>query len=407
MYFSRTNKIIILFLFLLVNIFTAKAEDFPNSAYVEQRSYHLYMEKEWDELISFTKEALKQDYDYYYLRLRVGIAYFEKQNYLVAEKHFKKALAFNSSSAIAEEYVYYCYLHTGRYEEARWLSKKSTELSRKLNTDSLPKMGFVIIEGGIKASDSSNIFKNATYFHLGLSHYIKKRFSLFNAATYFSQVEGAGKTSQFQYYLKSNIPLKRNWSISPGVHWINKKFYAVNVPKGQGRPLRSLRLKAKSSNYFVGSLSISKTIKKWNLSIENSVSNINDETQIQHGATLSYFVFGNSKLVLGCTGIAHTTDSYSTTYMAVSPFIVVRAGKRITLSANYLNNAGTNVAEANGYILNNSADLTTSRWTVIAGVNLGKHVDLYGLYQYEYKQQFAHLFNYHYNGGALGIKIIP
>jgi hypothetical protein len=163
------------------------------------------------------------------------------------------------------------------------------------------------------------------------------------------------------------------------------------------------------ANYFVGSLSISKTIKKWQISIVNSISNINNETQIQHGAILSYYVFGNSKIILGCTGIAHTTDSYSTTYMAVSPFLIARAGKRITLSANYLNNAGTNVAEANGYILNNSTDLTTSRWTVIADINLGKHVDLYGLYQYEYKQQYLNKpsFNYHYTGGALGIKIIP
>ena len=403
MYFSRTITIIFI---LFVNIVTVKAQEFTNSAVVEQTSYQLYMDKNWDELISFTNRALKEDYDYYYLRIRVGIAYFEKQNYLLAEKHFKKALNFNSSDALANEYIYYCYIYTGRYEEARMLAGK-TKINY-VDTDSLPKLGFVIIEGGMKTCDSSNIFKNAYYLHTGLSHYLTNRVSLFHAVTYFTQEERTGKTSQFQYYLKSTIPLKRNWSVSPGVHWINKKFTTVPV-QIQGIPPWAPRRKGKitRSNYFVGSLSISKTIKKWQISIENSVSNIDDETQIQHGATISFSIFGNSKWVLGCTGIAHTADQYITTYMAISPFMVVRPEKHLTISANYLNNYGRNITEANGYIINNSNDITTSRWSVIASVNLGKHIDLYALYQYEYKQQFSHMFNYHYNGGAIGIKIIP
>ena len=41
---------------------------------VDTNTYNLYLEKDWDELIREGKRALRQDIDYYYLRMRIGIA---------------------------------------------------------------------------------------------------------------------------------------------------------------------------------------------------------------------------------------------------------------------------------------------------------------------------------------------
>ena len=99
------------------------AQDTLNSAIVEQKSYQLYLDKNWNELIKFGNRAINSGFDYYYLQIRIGIAYFEKKNYSLAENHFKKVLQFNSDDELAQEYLYYCFIYNGRNEEARMLSR--------------------------------------------------------------------------------------------------------------------------------------------------------------------------------------------------------------------------------------------------------------------------------------------
>ena len=91
MYLNRTSKLILLF-FVLISGKTI-SQDTLNSAIVEQKSYQLYLDKNWSELVKFGNEVVNQGYDYYYLQIRIGIAYFEKKNYSLAENHFKKVFS--------------------------------------------------------------------------------------------------------------------------------------------------------------------------------------------------------------------------------------------------------------------------------------------------------------------------
>ena len=49
-----------------------------------------YQDKNWKELIRTSKEAIHDGTDYYYLRMRRGIAFYEMHNYLKAYNEFKK-----------------------------------------------------------------------------------------------------------------------------------------------------------------------------------------------------------------------------------------------------------------------------------------------------------------------------
>ena len=80
---------------------------------------------------------------------------------------------------------------------------------------------------------------------------------------------------------------------------------------------------------------------------------------------------------------------------------------QFSLKLSYLNNTKSNVIEENGYLVNNSADLTKSRYSILANFNISKKVALYGLYQLEYKQERVQLFNYQYNVFIVGLKITP
>jgi tetratricopeptide (TPR) repeat protein len=430
------------FVVILV-VFAAKgiSQDSLTTMNVEQKSYQLYLDKNWSELIKFGNKAVHEGYDYFYLQLRIGIAYYEKKNYNLAEGHFRKALSFNSDDELTQEYLYYCYLYVGRYEEARLLSKKFSEaLSEKVGTNQLSKIGFVMIEGGTKITDSVNYYNKAnpskpnyfsppTYLQFGLNHYIKNRISLFHALTYFNQQTFVNKVKQYQYYLKATIPLRNNFSISPSFQYIGLNIsseytkttidtlWPPGVPPHSlpppGAPPFKTNTKTissntdKQSNYYVGSVAIQKIIGKFTLGIGTTISNMNDVTQYINSGFLSYHVLGNSKLVLGCTGYLHTEDAYSSTNTSIAPFIYTQPAKWIAFKLSYFSNTKRNILEDNGYLVNNSVDLTTSRYSAFVNLTLNKHASIYGLYQLENKHEGVQGFNYRYNVIVGGIKITP
>lgn len=425
MNFKRTIK---LFIFLFViSFYKGVSQNELNSAIIEQKSYQLYVDKNWSELIKYGNTAIDNGYDYFYLRMRIGIAFYEKKNYSLAESHFRKALTFNSADELAQEYLYYCYFLNGRYNESRMLSKNfNKELSQKIGTNQLKPIDFILIEAGTKISDSlsyydvnkkanSNYFDPAIYFQAGLGHYIKNRVSLFHAFTYFNQKSFSGTTRQIQYYLKAAIPVKNNWLISPAFHYINLNYTTEStlppLPPGPGhmgppaKPQTTTTVTA--SNYFVGSLAVQKTIKKFTLGLGSTVSNMSDITQYLHSGFIAYSILGNSKLIIGCTDYLHTIDSYSTLNNSIVPFIYVQPVNGLSLKASYLLNNGNNIIEDNGYLVNNSPDLTKSRWSFLVNLNLSKHLSVYGLYQLENKTESYQSFNYKYNVIVAGLKITP
>ena len=50
-------------------------------AYYNNETNRLYTEANWHELIPIAKESIENGHDFYYMRMRLGIAYFEKKNY--------------------------------------------------------------------------------------------------------------------------------------------------------------------------------------------------------------------------------------------------------------------------------------------------------------------------------------
>jgi hypothetical protein len=81
-------------------------------------SLDLYTKKDWTALQKAGKSALRSDVDYYYLRMRLGIASYEQRNFTSAERHFRKALKFNNYDPIAQSYLTGSILETFRTTEA-------------------------------------------------------------------------------------------------------------------------------------------------------------------------------------------------------------------------------------------------------------------------------------------------
>ncbi len=370
-----------------------RAQEPINSISVEAKGYQLYQDKNWDELISFSNQALGDGYDYFYLRVRLGVAYFENKQFRIAAMHLQKALDLNSSDEFTQEYLYYAMMSSDRYDEARRLSKIfGPDLAKKLNVANWSPVDFAYGEGGAKISSRSDLFNPALYSQVGLKHSIGNRFSVLHAGTFYYQSEKRGTISQLQYFIQPSIPLGNQWTLTPSLHIVGLTF------KKNGGLLKSTDL--------IGSLSITKAWSHAEISVGGTVSDVLTSLQYIQQSGVTCYPFGKPNFSFGAITYIHSEDNFKSSTLAASPFIYWRPSGNFRLYASYFVNKNENVVEMNGYLVNNSPDLTLSRWSTTASFSIGRSWDLYGTYQFENKQQSGTI-NYSYNNFYFGIKFKP
>ena len=400
---SNFKTVLYLFIFSLFFL-KSYSQDKIDAAEIEAKTLEFYTNKNWSSLISLGNEGLKNGNDYFYLRMRLGIAYYKQKNYCLAIEHFNEAIHFNSTDDLANEYLYYSYTFIGQEEEARKLSATfSSELKEKLGLYKTPVIDFIAVSGGLKNanssfSDSNNAiyFEQANFFELALKHYIKNKFSLSHALNTFSQDTWIGEINQNQYYALATIPLKNGWSIAPAFQVLQLEFTG-KIP--------GVNSDTKTSNYFVSSFSVNKSFKKFDFSMGSTYSAIASITQYNHFANVTYSVLGNNKLVLGFTDYLHTSNKYATLNNSFSTFVYFEPLKFAAFKLSYFKNLNNNIIEENGYLINNSTDLTTNRFSVLANFRLNKTFSVFTLYQIENKKVYLQDSNYQYNVLMAGIKI--
>ncbi|MCX6182192.1 MAG: hypothetical protein NT150_09720 [Bacteroidetes bacterium] len=380
--------------FLLLFAVSAYSQQTINTQVVAKRSYGMYLKHQWPELIAYGDSVLKLGFDYYYIRMRMGIAYYELKKFREAEPHFKKAIEFNSGEDLAYEYLYYIYVFTDRFEESRkWTERMSPVLKSKLKTDSLPVVDLMEVEAGGKVSSYSNV-PNASFFQVGLNHYVGNKFSLFHSYTYYGQSNSYWGVSQHQYYLGASVPLKNNWQFSPSLHYI---YRSTTVSS------------ASTSGYnFVGSAMATKHLKKIDASFGSTVLWLDSVYQFQHNAALTYFPLGNNKLGIGAAVYGYTQDAYSSFDFVYVPFVSYKPNAKLSLFTSYLVNTGDhNIAEWNGYLVNNSPDFTSGKFTLNAEYNINRRFSLSGTYQYESMYSTYYKSDYQFNSFYIGLKFKP
>ena len=108
---------VIIFLLLLVS--KTEAQSTMSFKTIDSISYNYYQKQNWDSLIYLKNQLDGSEVYYFYLRMRFGIAYFEKNKFNKSTEEFKKALEFNALDSLAKEYLYYSYLYNVKEGEAK------------------------------------------------------------------------------------------------------------------------------------------------------------------------------------------------------------------------------------------------------------------------------------------------
>src|SRR6218665_2764188 len=443
----RAKHTLILFAFFLIGLTALQAQEEPlNSVTVESRSYQLYLDKNWKELCSFGNKAIAQDFDYYFLRLRIGIAYFERTDYYMAEKHFKKALGFNASDPLSQEYLYYCYLYTSRYEDAKWLSKSfSDELAKRLGTDHGSPVTYMGFEGGMKIPSARDTFNVGKFFQVGLGHYIFKRISFYHSFNYYNQQSYASthsgnvalnpqnhydtiqrrqyhvaKGTQLHYFLKANIPFKNNFLLSASAHYLpdfttNENYDTTRTvheapPAGMPKPpvdvSDTLVTNKKNHPSYLVTLALRKRIAHIEVWLGFTYNHVDVVTQYQENIGIEYHPTGNDKLAFGINGYMHTENSFAKNSYAVAPYVSFRPVNKLTVGLDYMYNTDNNIVEFSGYYVNNSRFFTKYRSAVSLPYQSSSKLIVYGNYAYEHKYVSGNNFDFNNNIFLIGITMI-
>lgn len=397
----------------------AQNTDSLNSAEVEQRSYQYYLNNNWKSLNRLGNQAIDHEIDYFYLRARLGIAQYERGNYLNAHRHFQKALEYNTADTLMQEYLYYSQVFAGREREAiQSTNLYDSTLQIKLKTPKHKPLQFIYVEAGQKLAEFDrfdfNYIGDMTFLHLGIGQYFNRNIYLYHGYTYLTQEFNWGYFNQHQYYLKADFVLKNGWTLSPAVSAIYLEYkdntvYTFFPPPPPPRipplppPLPFNFVKPfQWELYWLGGLQVSKNLDFAKLSLSASYSSLNYQQQLQVSPELTLYFFG-SRLSLISTALIQSTDLSQSVGLKEGLFI--NFSKKIQLYSEIILNRSTQFNEKNGFLANNSDDLTTVRFAATANWNVNRGLQIYLGGQLEEKQQITTELYYYYNTYMTGIKL--
>jgi tetratricopeptide (TPR) repeat protein len=384
----------IFLLSLLLVAFQSQSQELTYRS-ADSFSYAQYVNKQYSDLIKTGKEAFKAQIDFYYLRMRVGIAYYELQNYENALPHFQKAYEMNPGDSVTQEYLYYSYLFSNQKEEADVLAQHfDKKLQQKIKfTNS--KIDFVELGSGLSVIDNyqqnkerdilgrDNIYGETLlqgsilFSSVALQQAVSKRFKIYYGATAY-QIQTFGlvqkfepkpgsttefdyrpyskefSNNQYQFNLASSYQFKKGWNLSGGITFFNQKVSSLNTKYDPISKKYTFSSTTEPNFFQAYSLTLKKRFKYVEPSIGLTLSNLYSTTQVQSELMVQVYPFGNRNFYLTGGG-AYINDNNTTRYVYTQK-VGGRFYDKLWFQANFSEGNHLNYISENGLLVFNSAD---------------------------------------------------
>ena len=401
---------IIIILFIL-SVSKMHAQTPEQIAEVDRISYEQFQQKDFKKLKETVKDALANDIDFYYLRLRVGILAYDKKNFEYAIPHFKKALEFAPLDTLSKEYLYYAYVFTSRQEMANeFASKQGILFQQKVGYKRKP-FDFIGIDGGAVITDNisankdksfkgntnqgkaerslnGNLYFGELFFQNTIKNrlHINNSFSVFNTSSRhefeltklnFETITNARTFNNlnFQYNLGLSYITKKDWTIALGLGYYRVKSNTFSA--GQPDLLNNtvpITVDTIAINSFLGSITISKRIKNVQPFLQISASNLNAVKQAQIEGGLTYFPLGNYNLY-GTTTAAYLRNGTINQYV-IKQQIGFKLLKWWWSELNFNYGNLSNYHANNGFTTYNTSDAIKLQTGIDFNFYIKKHVQL-------------------------------
>ena len=382
-----------LMLGLLLSPGTMRSQDFVS---VDAKTYNLYLESKWDELIRAGKEGLKKDIDYYYLRMRIGIACYEQKDYKASQAHFRKALEFNTGDPVALEYLYFAYLLAGQQQQARLLARHFTpSLEEKIHPAAVKFADMLSVEYLYNFSDAEHILSEPERYFSGLPfgiQLITRRFNNLNLmlqhapaagftlthaytrlskSNYYYYDDGLSRYGvdnqqvvQHQYYISPAFTTCGGLTIAPAFHYLRIRSeipYMVSSGSGPGfgggtgSYVGYANLMA---SHFVGGLNLTQYAGRFAVRLGGIFSYMNEARQATGSGGLTWYPLGNLGLYMNASLNAHLEFTGGSTSLELIPDFLFGFGisSRVWMEFSGAFGDMRNYTEGNGYIVYNGLD---------------------------------------------------
>lgn len=332
---------------------------------VDSTTYALFLKKDWKPIIELGKKSRAEGIDFYYLKVRMGIAYFKENKMFSAIQLLEEAYALDSYNAVVQDYLYWAYRYSGLEMESRlFYTKMSKEIKAKIKLD-LPIVSDISFK--VLTTNNSNydkllqpknntqtdyisvIPKNYQMYSVGLSHPISKRLNLFHQFTMMpatsvqqKRVESVLKNEtykaiEYRYYADVTVALGNRWYLDTYLNIISGDYDNLNTESSDSKI---------TYNDMVFGGAITKASYFIRNSINVSVSNLNSYNQFQVGYTMSLYPLGSTTVVPFGSLQYKSQDSDSN--------FVFTGGLAVTIDKISLTGFGT-MGNMNNFIANNGA----------------------------------------------------
>ncbi len=410
------KKTILIFFMLTLSI-QVVAQKTINYPTIDRITYSQYMKGSWKELIKTGKTALKNDVDFYYLQVRMGIAYYELKKYRKAIPYFEKSRKSNRTNELVNEYLYYSYLFSGRENDARKLTKElSAELKTKLGVKVNPIISAISLDfrtenfddyqaknitGGLLEQDVRNDY---SYFSFGINHLIKNNqkfswsYSRINIGTTVFDIDDLNDQvadnidldqNEFYFNYQNQLNYGLNLMIAANILNIGSTSSVTVASGGPGQGGGGMvtidtRL---ATTEVVGFLALRKDLANVKIGLNTSISNIDNNMQIQPGIDFTWYPLSNTNIYLA-TNASYRLEKTNNQWNN-EPIIKQAIGFRLLSfyfepSITYGNII--NYTEQNAFIINNDNDVISDRYEfLVYGSLVENRLNLFVKYQNYFK----------------------
>ena len=302
-------KIVLLGVFLVFNL-NINAQQQLNFVQADVITYNQYLRGEWQELIKTGKTYLKYGETFYYLQIRMGIAYYHLKKYRKAIIYLSKAYEKHQNNDLLSEYLYYAYIFSGRMMDAKKLSEHfDYDLRKKLGINNERFIDAITFNVRFEKNkdyfvglNNSDLLKQAyrkdfSYFDFGMEHIFGEdkriywNFSKINKSLIVYDVGDNNEQTNNNLYIKQNqfyisfykqLNYGLNFKIASNI---------LNIVYISEDPVVSLRYVSNEIVLFSG---IHKDIGNFKLGFKASIGNLYKNFQFQPGLDFTYYPFANT-----------------------------------------------------------------------------------------------------------------
>jgi hypothetical protein len=357
---------------LVISVFTIlfSGEIFSQNDFrtLDWKTYDYYLKGDYRNLRKTADTMLLHGMDYYYLRMRLGLLAYKKQLYSAASKNLSRAIEFNSLDTVSREYIYNCYLFSGRKADADLYlvsippDKRNTPLKssyRPVSSEFYISSSFAAHDQFLYETNSLNYeaVKNSIGISAGAETHFSNRFtgtiaytSFHKTGTSYSPANPAGKNLNFyqnQVYAKLTGSVFPGWDISGFVHLA---FY--NEALTLGMPGNRITSHQPVSEY-AGGFGLAKSWWKIRTNASLSISNLGYSKQYRGEGYLTWLPKGNLNLYFTTGWMGQTDSNWGGTYQ-VSQEAGFKVHKILWLETGAVNGNSFFYVRNQGSILNNS-----------------------------------------------------